>query len=65
MKYLISSPHFPNIPLNNAVQCYINTLEVTHHKQFLCDTTANSKETSLANLFYKPENWSKTSHPKF
>lgn len=39
-------------------------LEVIHHKQFLCDFS-NFKETSLAKLFYKPESWSKMSHPKF
>lgn len=40
----------------NAV---LTLLEVTRYKQFLCDTNSNFQRNQLANLFYKPENWSK------
>lgn len=40
----------------NAV---LTLLEVTRYKQLLCDTNSNFQRNQLANLFYKPENWSK------
>lgn len=44
----------------NAV---LTLLEVTRYKQFLCDTNSNFQRNQLANLFYKPENWSKMNLP--